>query len=143
MSNIVTNHTVSGESWILVPSVTPSDAKTSTESTLDTTVEVKTFSSSPVTLSPNLTIEVTSSEETVSTEKLGDTTLEPTSGEEIDDSTEYGTSSEYPESGEEDETTTETAETEPININLTSSTIAQWGNETSQLLMTLICVSCS
>lgn len=91
-------------------------------------------------------------EEMPQTEKILETTLEPTSSEEVDNSDEYiavtGSSSEYPtesEEDEEDQTTIEpvdVAETEPTNINLTSSTITQFGNNTTHKLIALMLVSC-
>lgn len=110
---------------------------------MDTTQESITTTPSIAlsTLSENLTIEVTSSEENVSTEKFRETTLNPSSneesgeqitvGEEIDEtiSEPAGNSSEEVESGEEETTekmTTEYFETmEPLNVNLTTS---QLGN---------------
>lgn len=139
---IVTNHTFAGDSWILVPSVTPSEVKTSTQSALNTTLEIKvapTQATLPM-LPENITNEITLSGEMPATEKISETTLEPSSSEEVDDSSDElvavtGSSSEYPtesEEEEEDQTTIEpadVAETEPTNINLTSSTITQFGNK--------------
>lgn len=140
---IVTNHAFTGDSWVLVPSVTPNETKTSTQSTLDTTIESKVAPSTVFTTLPSLSENITNEnimeeEEMPQTEKVFETTLEPTSSEEVDNSDEYiavtGSSSEYPtesEEDEEDQTTMEpadVAETEPTNINLTSSTITQFGN---------------
>lgn len=116
-------------------SVTPSDVK---ETTLETTTEVKTFSSTPLitltTLSDNITNEITAGDEESSTEKIRETTLEPTSSEEMEDSSEYigvtGSSSEYPlesEEGDED-TTTDSLEADFANANLTLSTLTPPGN---------------
>lgn len=135
----VTNNKFSGDSWILVPSVTPSDTETSTQSSLDTTFDTKTVSAAPLitlsTLSDNITNEITSGEEAEveSTEKIRETTLVPTSSEEEqEDSSEYvgvtGASAEETAESDEDETTTTSAETETINFNLTSSTAL--GNNT-------------
>jgi hypothetical protein len=132
--------------------VTPEEAKTSTQSSVDSTLESKVITTTigtkvvtltpPVvqsTLSENLTIEVTSSEEDASSEKFEETTVNPTStedsGEQIgvgeDLETEFPqTSSEEVEEIEEEateRTTTEYPETmEPFHINLTSP---QTGND--------------
>lgn len=130
-----------------MPSVTPDEFKTSTQSSVDTTLESKFVSSTPLialsTLSDNLTIEVTSSEE-VSTDRLRETTLNPSSneesGEEVTDPEivptisypEENNSSEEVGSGEEEEEATERFTTEyfeteePFNVNLTTS---QLGNK--------------
>lgn len=138
MSNNVTNHTFPGESWVLVPSVTPSEAKTSTQSSVDTTQTENKLASTPLiplaTLSDNVTSEIVL-EETFSTEKFRETTFEPMSSEEQEDSSEYigvtGTSSEDPFESEEDGTTTDNLETETININLTSSNLTLIGNDSN------------
>lgn len=131
-----------------MPSVTPEEAKTSTASSVDSTLESKVVTTTlgtkvvtlmpPIvqsTLSENLTIEVSSSEEAT------DTTLNPTSteeseeqitvGEEIDEFTQ--SSSEETEEAEEIEDgvtermTTEYPETiEPFNVNFTEP---QLGND--------------
>jgi hypothetical protein len=148
-----------------VPSVTPSEAKTSTQSSIDTTLETKIVSTTPQlalsttpllalsTLSENLTIEVTSSEENVSTEKFRETTLNPSSIEESEEETITigednediisfpGNSSEELESGEEETTegmlTTEFSETmEPFNVNLTTSKLGN--NNINSLLSNFI-----
>jgi hypothetical protein len=158
-SNIINNllliKKVSGsaESWVLVPSVTPEEVKTSTQVSVDTTLESKVITTTlgtkvvtltpPVvhsTLSENLTIEVTSSEEDLSTEKIEETTLNQNSVEEQseeqikvgeDPETEIPeNSSEEIEESEEEATermTTEYPETtETLNVNLTSP---QMGND--------------
>jgi hypothetical protein len=132
----------SGESWVLVPSVTPDEAKTSTPSTVEPKIESTTPSLTLSTLSENITNEVTSSEEISPTEKIRETTIEPTSSEEEEEEGEgeEESSAEYigvntSTESEEDETTTETSETESINVNLTSSTLTQFGNHTNQSLI--------
>ena len=141
ISNIIlcvinaTNHKFSGDSWILVASVTPSDVKASTQLTLNTTLETKIISSTPLitlsTTSDNITNEVEHSEETAATDKISETTLEPTSSEEQEDSSEYigvtGSSSEYPFESEEDETTT--IEPDETTYNITSPILTQPGNK--------------
>lgn len=130
MTNQATNNKLSGDSWILVPSVSPSEATTTTQSSLDTTHDTKTVSVTALmtfpTLSDNITNEIVSGEEVMTTDKYQETTLEPTSSEEMDGSSEYigvtGTSSEeILGSEEEGEASTTVADIKPININLTSS----------------------
>lgn len=114
-----------------MPSVSPSEAKTTTQSSLDTTFDTKTVPATPLitlsTLSDNITNEITLGEEEMTTDKYKETTLQPTSSEETEDSSEFigvtGTSSEETlESEEEEEAATTVADIEPINFNLTSST---------------------
>jgi hypothetical protein len=141
-----------------VPSVTPSEYKASTPSSVDTTLESKITATTPLialsTLSENLTMEVTSSEEIESTEKFRITTLNPSSdeelgeqitvGEDIDDiddiTTEFPETSSEEIDSDEDETTdritTEYPETvEPFNVNLTTS---QLGNNKINSLLNYI-----
>lgn len=144
MCNNATNRKISGDSWILVPSVTPSDVKASTELTQNTTLETKIISSTPlITLSAtsdNITNEVELDEETAATDKIIETTFEPTSSEEQEDSSEYigvtGSSSEYPFDSEEDEATTiDNVEPDVTNVNITSPILTQPGNKScSQII---------
>jgi hypothetical protein len=138
-----TNNKLPGESWVLVASVTPDEAKlTTTQTPPETTLETRVASSEPLittqTVFNNMTNEITTGEGEVSTEKLRETTPDPDSSEEEEDSSEYigvtGSSSEEPTESDEDEATT----TEPIEIdspnNKTStstsseSTLTQSGN---------------
>jgi hypothetical protein len=118
------------------------------DSTLESKVITSTIGTKVVTLSPpvvqstlseNLTIEVSSSEEDASSEKFEETTLNPTSTEDSEEQITVGedletefpqTSSEEVEEIEEEateRTTTEYPETvEPFHINLTSP---QTGND--------------
>lgn len=120
--------------------------------TTDTTLETKIIATTPSIalsiLSDNLTIEVTSSEENVSTEIFRETTLNPSSNEESEEQITVGEDFEdlfttFPDdlseengSGEEETTegmTTEYPETvEPFNVNLTTS---QLGNKTINSLL--------
>jgi hypothetical protein len=115
---------------VLVPSVTPDEAKaTTTQAPADTTPETRTASAEPLitpqTVSDDLTNEITPEGE-VSTERLRETTLDPSTSEEVvdeeDASDEYvgvtGSSEE-----EEDESTTEPPE--PFSPNNQTSTSSE------------------
>ena len=147
-----------------MPSVTPEEAKTSTQSSVDATLESKvvttTLGTKVVTLTPPieystlseiLTTEDSLSEEYFSTNKFRETTLNPASsedsgeqitvGEDIDDNL-----SEFPQTSSEEieeiedeateRTTTDYPETEePFNVNLTTS---QMGNNNNNSLNNFI-----